>query len=333
MLLLPDRGGLHPRQPAAVPDDRGGRRAQRPPPDGRRQRAVPAPHLRGDRGHDRLRPAPGEPAHDAPRGGRPVRHLRDPPPRPRPRLPAQRGGFHRHHRRDRRADLDLRLEPARPPPPRPDHRLRLQLHVARTPHPAADHALAHHPAGAADPHALHPEDDLAADARPLPARGHSGRGDPGAHGHPPHRDAHARQPDEGVGGRGAAHRSVLEGARQRGDPLPRPRGGLDHAGGHLPAAGHPEDPGPRHPRLRPRHRGGDPLRQGASTPRAAATSTRCSGRRGSAPSPWRRASSTASASRRTSRTSSSCTRWAPTPPARWRASWPAGVLLALLGAG
>jgi len=46
------------------------------------------------------------------------------------------------------------------------------------------------------------------------------------------------------------------------------------------------------------------------------------GAAGSAPSPWPRASSTALASRRTSRTSSSCTRWAPTRPARSRAWWP-----------
>ena len=165
------------------------------------QRDVPAAHLRGHRGDDRLRPAPREPADDAAGRGRPVRHLRHAAARARPRLPAERGGVDRHHRRHRRADLDLRLEPARAAPARADHRLRLQLHGARAAHPAADHALAHHPARAAHPHALHAADHLAADARPLPARRHAGGGDPRADGDPAHRDADAREPHEGVGRR------------------------------------------------------------------------------------------------------------------------------------
>ena len=44
-------------------------------------------------------------------------------------LHAPRGGLHRHHRRDRRADLHLRQRPAGAAPARADHRRRLQLHV------------------------------------------------------------------------------------------------------------------------------------------------------------------------------------------------------------
>ena len=50
------------------------------------------------------------------------------------------GGVDRHHRRHRRADLDLRQRHPRAAPARADHRGGVQLHVAGADHHAADHA-------------------------------------------------------------------------------------------------------------------------------------------------------------------------------------------------
>ena len=52
----------------------------------------------------------------------------------------ERGGVDRHHRRDRRSDLDLRQRHPGAAPARAHHGRRLQLHVAGADHPAADHA-------------------------------------------------------------------------------------------------------------------------------------------------------------------------------------------------
>ena len=64
-------------------------------------------------------------------------------------LHPERGGVDRHHRRDRRPDVDLRQRHPRAAPARADHRRRVQLHVAGADHHAADHAAADDEEGAA----------------------------------------------------------------------------------------------------------------------------------------------------------------------------------------
>ena len=86
MLLLPIGAGCILANLPLSPLVARGRAAQHPLPDGRRQRAVPAADLRRHRRDDRLRPAAREPAHDAARRGRAVRHLRHAAAGARPRL-------------------------------------------------------------------------------------------------------------------------------------------------------------------------------------------------------------------------------------------------------
>ena len=116
---------------------------------------VPVADLHRHRRDDRLRATAREPEADAARRGGAVRHLRHADAGARARVHAQPGRLHRHHRRHRRADVDLREQPSRARTARPDHRLRLQLHVAGAADPAAHHAMDDEPARARHPDALH----------------------------------------------------------------------------------------------------------------------------------------------------------------------------------
>ena len=182
---------------------------------GIRQRALPAADLHRHRRAHRLRAAAREPAHGAAGRRGAVRHLPHADPGAGAGLHTEGGGVDRHHRRDRRADLDLRLGHSRAAPARPDHRGSVQLHVARADHHAADHAAPDHRARAPDPHAVHAAQDQPAHADAVPDRGDDPGGHAGAVRDTPDRHADARQPDEGVGRRRAAHQGVVAGDRQR----------------------------------------------------------------------------------------------------------------------
>ena len=86
-----------------------------------------------------------------------------------------------------------------------------------------DHAPAHDPRGAAHPHAVQPAHDQPPHAHPVSDRRHRARRDAGAVRHAADRHADARQPDEGIGGGGAADQGLGAGNRECGDAFSRTR--------------------------------------------------------------------------------------------------------------
>ena len=172
LLLVPIGAGMPAREPAAVAARRGRRHAARALRHGHPQRALPAADLHRHRRADGLRPAARESADGAAGRRRPVRHLPHAAARARVRLQPAGGGVDRHHRRDRRSDVDLRLRHPRAAPAGADHRGGVQLHGAGADHPAADHARADHAEGTPHPDAVQPAHDQPPHAHPVPHRRH-----------------------------------------------------------------------------------------------------------------------------------------------------------------